>query len=288
MRCITSGCCLLLLGLAGCSRPAAPVKSGETEPAAAAVAAAPGAAQDKAPAPKAKDERARLQQSFKEAVIADPPVNDEQLPDLTVTGKNVTKIYAAVAGKRGEGGLWDQVKLVDDKGQVVKYRAVVSTKLGPIHIDLYPEAAPNHVRSFIALARAGYFDGLPIYKSVRESEGNVLNAYLESGCPKGTGEVGYGSIGYWLKPEIEGNKLSHDEGAVGASHREELETASARFYITAEKMPHMDGSFTVFGKVSRGLDIVRTINSAPVEDKVGFRLKEPVPIEKVVIETIEP
>lgn len=285
---LLAGAALLLGASSGCGRRAAPTKTD---------AQAPGEEstdQKSNAAPKvAKLDPARLKQPFKDAVLLDPPIADgigaaEFLPELTCTGKGVGKLFTAVAGKNNQGGLWDQVKLTDDQGRVIKYRAVLTTKLGEIHIDLYPQAAPNHVRNFIALARAGYFDGLPIYKSVRDREGEtVVNAYIESGCPKGTGEIGFGSIGYWLKPETEGNDLKHEEGAVGATHGIEKETAACRFYIAAEKMPHMDGQFTVFGKVTRGLDLVRTINSAAVEDTTSYRLKEPVPIQSVAIQVVD-
>jgi len=276
-----------LLVLAGCAR--------ERPRPAAQVAETPAQVAGQQPAPRkdpggplSAEDVARLNQPFKDAVLLEPPTDsDLRPPDLTCTGKNVAKLFQTIAGKDNKGGLWDQVQLVGPQNKAIRYRAVLTTPLGEIHIDLYPEAAPNHVRSFIALAKAGYFDGLPIYRSVRETEGEIVSAYVESGCPKGTGEVGYGSIGYWLKPEIQGNPLIHEAGAVGAWHLQELESAACRFYITAEKMPQMDGAFTVFGKVSRGLDLVRTINVKPVEDKTTFRLKEPVPIQSVVIQQLE-
>jgi cyclophilin family peptidyl-prolyl cis-trans isomerase len=74
---------------------------------------------------------------------------------------------------------------------------------------------------------------------------------------------------------------------IGAWHQQEQETAACRFYITAEKMPYMDGEFTVFGKVTHGMDLVRTINARPVVDTITHRLKEPVPIKSVVIQVQE-
>ena len=94
---------------------------------------------------------------------------------------------------------------------------VLETSKGDIKIELFYDAAPNHVRSFICLARAGYFDGLPFHASIRRGDKDNLQGYLESGCPKGTGEIGYGSIGYWLKPEIK-SAMKHEEGTVGAWH----------------------------------------------------------------------
>ncbi len=272
---------LLLLPLSGCG-------GGDTKKADVekpdAVVDAKGKAGKPVVATPASLEKSKLHLPFREAVLLDSPSDEQRPPDLTIAGKNTGKIYEAIAGKDGKGGLWDQILFVNADGKKIKYTALVTTKAGDIQLELFPQAAPNHVRSFVALAKAGYFDGMPFYRSHREINENGTVAFIESGCPKGTGEFGYGSIGYWLRPEISPN-LTHDEGVLGAWHREELETASCRFYLAAEKMPQMDGSFTIYGKVTRGLDVVRTINKRPVQNMNDWLLVEPVTIHQVIIQT---
>jgi peptidyl-prolyl cis-trans isomerase B (cyclophilin B) len=230
--------------------------------------------------------RQRLQKPFKQAVLLDPPDGQLRPPDRTAGGKNVAQIFEAVAGKANEGGLWDQVDFFDAQGRRLKHTAILKTDLGDIHIELLPEAAPHHVTSFIALARAGYYDGLPFHASQRAETGGNPLAYLESGCPKGTGERGYGSVGYWLEPEID-RELVHGVGTVGAWHfSDESDTDAGRFYITLHPAPWMDGDYTIFGKVTRGLDVADTINKRPVFDEVPFdRPKEPVVIRQVTIQS---
>jgi cyclophilin family peptidyl-prolyl cis-trans isomerase len=110
---------------------------------------------------------------------------------------------------------------------------------------------------------------------------------VEAGCPTGTGNPGYGSIGYWLKPEI--NSIAqHEEGTVGACLGEDPDTAACRFYITLSPAPVLDGERTIFGKVSRGLDVVRRISSQPVinspEYPFGDRPEKPIVIRKMKIQ----
>src|SRR5262249_52614617 len=148
-------------------------------------------------------------------------------------------------------------------GKKLAYTAVVKTEHGVIKIDLWPDVAPIHVRNFVALARAGYYDGLEFDRTAREEykdeDGNPgVFEVLEGGCPIGTGDPSYGSIGYWLKPELN-EKIEHAEGTIGAWHAEELETAACKFYITLSKAPWMDGHWSVFGKISQGLEVARTI-----------------------------
>lgn len=276
-----------LLFLVGCSKdddtPTAPIASKADSSGTPNERVTPGTPAKAVPAQVVSLPGDKFHKPFAEAVLLDPPDGERRPPDLTCTGKNVGKLFEAIAGKNGKGGLWDQVMFVDAQGKPLKYRAVVTTALGDVEIELYDREAPNHVRSFVALARAGYYDGLPIYRSVKGKDESGAVAYVEAGCPKGTGEFGYGSIGYWLRPEIS-TKLTHEEGVIGAWHREEPETAACRFYIATEKMSQFDGSFTIFGKVTRGLDAIRTINARPVGDE--DRLKEPVAIRRVVIQVL--
>jgi peptidyl-prolyl cis-trans isomerase B (cyclophilin B) len=203
---------------------------------------------------------------FHEAVILEPPDGENRPPDETLGGKATAKLFEAIAGRDGKGGLWSQVRLSSADGKPRRPHALIKTDAGDIKIELRADAAPNHVRSFICLAKLGYFNGLPFHTSIRREGKEALFRYLESGCPKGTGEVGYGSIGYWLKPEIS-KQLTHEEGAIGAAHPEEIERAACRFYIMLSKSPGMDGAHTIFGKIVEGLDVAHTINKRPIQDE---------------------
>jgi cyclophilin family peptidyl-prolyl cis-trans isomerase len=248
----------------------------------------PSARETLAP-PKVKPRPARpldrwLHQSFAEATVPDP-ADGQILPDKTMTGKSVGKLYTEVTG------LWDKIKFQKEDGTRLGYEAVLETQLGAIAITLRPDIAPNHVRSFLALAKAGYYDGLVFERSVHmvaDDNPDLKLDYLQAGCPLGTGAEGFGSIGYWLKPEFN-PKVHHEEGTVGTWHEREADTAACRFYITLGKAPVMDGNFTVFGRVTQGMDVVRNIAQQPVrtDDEFKDRPVNPVVIQKVTIHTRE-
>lgn len=221
---------------------------------------------------------------FLQAVRLEPPDDELRPPDMTAAGKVTAKLYEQIAGREGAPGLWEQAKFTSADGKPLTHFALVKTDAGDFKIELFHEAAPNHVRSFICLARAGYFDGLPFHASIRRGEKEAFHGYLESGCPKGTGEIGYGSIGYWLKPEIS-DKLRHEEGSVGAWHPGDVERAACRFYITLNRYPAFDSHYTIFGKVVHGLDVAHTINKRPMQDEEskGPTLK-PYRIRQVIIQ----
>lgn len=226
---------------------------------------------------------------FSEVAIVGVPPEGEQLPDVTATGQSVGKLYEKVAE------LFDQIKFFDSRGRKIKYFATLKTEQGDIRIELLGDSAPNHVRSFIALSRAGYYNGLPFHRSLRREVDSKTEAFLEAGCPLGTGDLGYGSIGYWLKAEPS-EELTHDDGIVGATHSlkprgdvlEDLDNAACKFYIALSKAPWRDQSFTIFGKVIQGLNSAHTISQRPNLTERGFedRPARPAIIREVIIEEV--
>lgn len=266
----------LSLALAGCGHKDQSAKA----EAAAGIAPAPAAE-----APKLDP---RLHQSFADATTKEPPDGIGRPPDTTLTGKSTGKIYTEVVAR------WDDVKFTTADGKKITYRAQLDTELGPIQIELLPEIAPNHVRSFVALARAGYFDGLIFERVVRQLVFDTAGAkpetkieYIEGGCPLGTGQVDQGSIGYWLKPEFNAQIL-HEPGVVGAVHMGEEDVSGCKFYINLCKAPILDGTYTIFGKVTAGLDVATQVMNAPVrQNDLEFpdadRPVKPVVIRKVTI-----
>src|SRR5262249_3275121 len=154
-----------------------------------------------------------------------------QPPDMTVGGKVVFALYQQVQKD------WDEIRFTTPAGKKITWTATLETDKGPIEIAFFPEAAPNHLRNFLALVRAGYFEGLCFERVHTEEvpETSMKLEMLEFGCPEGTGEPGSGSIGYWLRPEF--NKVSHEAGTLGALHGNEPDTAACRCYITLEKAP---------------------------------------------------
>jgi cyclophilin family peptidyl-prolyl cis-trans isomerase len=227
-----------------------------------------------------------LCQSFAEATISeDDAPEGEVLPAETMTGKSVGKLFTEVKA------LWAQIPLTTATGKRLGYTVCLDTEAGAIEIELRSDIAPNHVRNFVALARVGYYDGLLFERKHHEESdvapGEILE-YIEAGCPMGSGDENFGSIGYWLKPEVS-DRVRHEEGTVGAWHKEEADTAACKFYITLTRAPVMDGNFTVFGKVTRGMDVVREIARRPLrkQDDLRDRPENPVMIKKVTVKARE-
>lgn len=292
---LAAGALVTTLGLTGCGTKKTPPTAAKNTATGAAQVAGADSASSRAtsgdPASATPIVRDRLHQAFADATRSadNPPAEEPIPPDRTRTGKPTFKVLDEVKKS------WDSIRFVDGNGKPIHYTAIIETDFGKVEMDLKPESAPNHVRSFIALAKAGYYEGLLFDRIVhQESSGSDGQAELkldlvEAGCPMGVGEVASGSIGYWLKPEFTDTE-KHEEGTVGASHAAEADTAATRFYITLDRASYLDGNYTVFGKIRKdGLDVVRKIAQQPVivdeQERDGSRRPEkPIVIKKVTIQ----
>lgn len=134
----------------------------------------------------------------------------------------------------------------------------IQTNKGEILFYLYPQT-PNHQASFLKLANAHYFDSLTFNRVIK-------NFVAQGGCPD-TPE-GFAGSPYNLAPEFN-DSLRHVYGAVGAGRDDNPQKLSAgcQLYIVANKngLPRLDGNYTVYGQVIKGMDVVETIVSVPTD-----------------------
>jgi cyclophilin family peptidyl-prolyl cis-trans isomerase len=289
LRGLAAGLLAGSVALSGCGKKAEPKE--DSAPSANVPAASKEVTKADPVAPAGPIVRDTQHQAFADAVrnSENPPADADRPPDETVSKKPVYRILENVRES------WDTIRFTSAAGKKITYTAVVDTSAGPMQIALFADLAPNHVRNFIALAKAGYYDQLFIERSLHE-ENPATNQevhMLEAGCPLGTGQTKSGSIGYWLKQEFTpGDKMTHEEGTVGACRAEEEDTAATRFYINLTKAPFLDGNYTVFGKVVEGLDVLRKIAKEPVviDDEGVSRPEKAILINKVTIlaQEVEP
>ena len=116
-----------------------------------------------------------------------------------------------------------------------------------IRIEFFPEDAPKTVENFVTLAKKGFYNGLTFHRVVPDF-------VVQGGCPQGTGT---GGPGYQIKAEF--NKQKHVRGSVAMARSQHPDSAGSQFYITYGATPHLDGSYTVFGKVVSGMEHVDRI-----------------------------
>ena len=130
---------------------------------------------------------------------------------------------------------------------------------GKIVAELYPDIAPQSVYNFIALANAGYYDGLIFHRV-------IPGFMIQGGCPEGTG---MGGPGYCIKGEFffngVKNDLKHKRGVLSMARSSSPNSAGSQFFIMHADAKHLDGQYAAFGKVTSGMDVVDAIASVQTD-----------------------
>ena len=120
-------------------------------------------------------------------------------------------------------------------------------KGGEIRLEFFPEDAPKTVENFVTLAKKGFYNGLNFHRVVPDF-------VVQGGCPKGNGT---GGPGYQIKAEF--NKQKHVRGTLAMARSQHPDSAGSQFYICYGTTPHLDGQYTVFGRVVSGMEHVDRI-----------------------------
>jgi len=137
--------------------------------------------------------------------------------------------------------------------------ATFETNRGTIVAELYDKDAPNTVANFEKLANAGFYDGVKFHRVIPDfvvQGGDPLSKDL----PVGDRRIGSGGPGYQIKCETKGNPKTHEVGALSMAHAG-TDTGGSQFFMVLSEAStkHLNGKHTVFGKITKGLDIMKRI-----------------------------
>jgi len=141
-----------------------------------------------------------------------------------------------------------------------EYYAVIKTTKGEIELQLFPEHAPKTVNNFIFLAGQSFYDGVIFHRV-------ISNFMIQGGDPTGTG---MGGPGYKFEDETRGNPLTHEAKVISMANAGP-NTNGSQFFITHSPQPHLNGRHTVFGKVTRGAEVVDAIQQGDSINTVEIR-----------------
>ena len=149
--------------------------------------------------------------------------------------------------------------------------ATIETTAGTLTLELWDDVAPKHVENFQKLARDGFYDGVSFHRIIK-------NFMIQGGCPDGTGS---GGPGWTIDAEF--NEREHHEGVLSMARTADPNSAGSQFFICLgrDHCQHLDGSYTAFGKITDGIDVVRTIGS--VETDHADAPEEPVGMLTVTV-----
>jgi peptidyl-prolyl cis-trans isomerase B (cyclophilin B) len=148
------------------------------------------------------------------------------------------------------------------------------TEAGVVRLEMFPESAPETVRSFLNLAQTGAFDTTTFSR--------IVPGFIVQGGDLGTREK--------LTPELsaranrhvpdEPSQIKHERGIVSMARSDAPNSATTNFFIIVGTASHLDGTFAAFGRVTSGMEVVDAINKMPVEAEKPIK---PVRIKKITV-----
>src|SRR5687768_3126345 len=139
-------------------------------------------------------------------------------------------------------------------------RAIIETKFGEIEIEFLNDKAPGHVKNFVDLAKKGFYDGTTFHR--------VIPGFMIQGGDPNTKDTqgsrsrhGTGGPGYQIKAEF--NDTPHKRGVVSMARSQSPDSAGSQFFICVKDSNFLDGQYTAFGRVTRGIEVADQIVNSP-------------------------
>ena len=152
-------------------------------------------------------------------------------------------------------------KMIHSEKNTTNQIGILKTRVGEIHIEFLPDKAPNTVARIQQLMKQQFYKGIQFHRV-------IPNFVIQAGDPTGTGVGGSGT-----KINAEFNNELHVKGTVAMARvGDDINSADSQFYIALSTLPHLDKKYTVFAKVTKGLDLLSKVRKG---DKISsFTLSE--------------
>ena len=138
-------------------------------------------------------------------------------------------------------------------------KVIIETKLGDMEVTFFPDKAPKHVESFLKLARSGFYNGTIFHR--------VIPGFMVQGGDPLTkdkdkkAQYGTGGPEYRLKAEF--NDRPHVRGVLSMARSQDPDSAGSQFFIMVAEAPHLNGKYTAFGQVVKGMEVADKIVAMP-------------------------
>ena len=172
-------------------------------------------------------------------------------------------------------------KKMEEKPKVPTY-VITATQggqtLGEIELELFPDVAPLHCANFDSLVTTGFYDGLAFHRV-------IPNFMIQGGDPNSRDQPrhkwGMGAPGQKTVP-AEFSDIPHERGILSTARKgNDVNSATSQFFIMHAHSPHLDGQYTVFGKVVRGMEVVDKIATTPRDKRDNPEVKVEMKIKKM-------
>ena len=166
-------------------------------------------------------------------------------------------LWMVVLGVILFAGRSTDVEAQADRGKEPK--AIIDTKFGSMEIRFFPDKAPKHVENFITLAKSGFYDKTIFHRVIPDFmiQGGDPNTKDE----KDKSRYGMGGPGHRVQAEF--NDRPHVRGVVSMARSQDPDSAGSQFFIVVKDAPYLNGKYTPFGEVVKGMEVADKIVSQP-------------------------
>jgi cyclophilin family peptidyl-prolyl cis-trans isomerase len=207
-------------------------------------------------------------------LLACSPSNSE-----TTTSSAATSTTSTATSATEQPGASATTATTEEKKTMADYEnkvAEIHTTAGEIDIRFFPDVAPNHVKNFIDLAQKGFYNGTKFHRI-------IPGFMIQGGDPntKSSDTSTWGMGGSGTRVNAEFSSVPHKRGIVSMARSNDPNSASSQFFIVVKDSNFLDRQYTVFGQVTKGMDVADKIVSGP--RNASDRPDKPVTIEKIVI-----
>ncbi len=177
---------------------------------------------------------------------------------LTILGASA----AAAATPQKKAAPAKKEKKVSSKPRdYAKTLAILKTSQGDVTVRFFYDKAPGHVKNFIDLAAAGFYDGTLFHRVIPDfmiQGGDPYTKDMKQAALFGTGGNS-DKAGKPLNVKAEFNEISHKRGILSMARASDPDSGSSQFFIVVKDSPFLDRQYTVFGEVVKGMDVVDKI-----------------------------
>jgi len=132
-------------------------------------------------------------------------------------------------------------------------RVIMKTAKGDLHFTIFASKVPISAANFLNLAKRGFYDKVGFHLKDE--------FYLQGGDPTGTGR---GMVGYYVENEIVDELIHDGAGILAMARKKKPDTNGGQFFITLAPCPHLDGLYTIFGKITKGAELLPTLEVGDV------------------------
>lgn len=140
--------------------------------------------------------------------------------------------------------------------------AVIETRLGNIELEFFTDKAPGHVKNFKTLAKTGFYNGTLFHRVI---PGFMIQGGDPNSKSSDRSMHGMGGPGYSINAEF--NNVKHDRGVLSMARSQDPNSAGSQFFIVVKDAHFLDGKYTAFGKVIKGMEVADKIVNAPRDER---------------------